>query len=456
MKKSYIIYSLLITGIFSLLSCKKLIEIDLPRNQITTDVVFSDSANTHAAITGIYISMTQSVALDFCSGGITLLTGLSSDELYQTGSTTSYAEFFSSQLLPTNVQALSQWSSAFNYIYTANTCIEEIGKSKSLTVTQRNAFLGEVHFIRAWMYFNLVNLYGDVPLILGTDYQVNRLMPRSPKEEVYRQIVKDLEMAKSMLPKNSIQNTRAGYYATAALLSRVYLYLNDYQKALEEANILINSGTYQIEANLDNVFLTSSKEIIYGLAIANVNRDTWEGYYFVPAATTSLPAYVFTNAFYDSFDTDDQRKHKWTRVNVNAGKSYPIPFKYKLNATVGTVKERYSVLRLAEQYLIRAEAKVRLNDLTGAESDVNVIRKRAGLTPISLQTSETLLSEIHKQRKFELMAEWGHRWFDLKRSNWAQEVIAPLKPNWNAAALLFPIPQSEIDRNVKLTQNEGY
>ena len=114
------------------------------------------------------------------------------------------------------------------------------------------------------------------------------------------------------------------------------------------------------------------------------------------------------------------------------------------------------VLRLAEQYLVRAEARVHLNDLDGALVDVNKIRNRAGLGVASGASNELVLDLIYKERRRELFAEWGHRWFDLKRTGKADAVLSVIKPGWQPTDVLFPIPQSELQNNPNMTQNPGY
>jgi hypothetical protein len=117
------------------------------------------------------------------------------------------------------------------------------------------------------------------------------------------------------------------------------------------------------------------------------------------------------------------------------------------------------VLRLAEQYLVRAEARLKQNKLTGnnsAASDLNAIRHRAGLLNSTAITSEALMAEVLEQRKLELFSEWGHRWLDLKRTGNATNVLGPVKASWQPTDTLYPIPKYELINNHNLTQNEGY
>ncbi|MNR45889.1 SusD family protein [compost metagenome] len=115
------------------------------------------------------------------------------------------------------------------------------------------------------------------------------------------------------------------------------------------------------------------------------------------------------------------------------------------------------MLRLAEQYLIRAEARCKLNNLSGARSDIDAVRTRAGLTAIHSGSNETqLLTAIETERLHEFFGEYGHRWLDLKRTERTTAVLSPVKANWQSTDVLFPIPQAQILINTKLTQNPGY
>jgi len=145
----------------------------------------------------------------------------------------------------------------------------------------------------------------------------------------------------------------------------------------------------------------------------------------------------------------------WVDSITESGQTYYFPFKYKIQSGA-TLTEYSMVLRLAELYLIRAEARVYLNNLSGAEEDLNVIRNRAGLPVTDATDNTTLLNAIMQERRVELFTEWGHRWLDLKRTGQADSVLAPQKPQWQTTSVLYPIPQSEIQNDPNLIQNPGY
>ena len=145
----------------------------------------------------------------------------------------------------------------------------------------------------------------------------------------------------------------------------------------------------------------------------------------------------------------------WVKWVDYVGVQYPIPNKYKSSAP-GT--ERYNLFRLAELYLVRAEASAQMEDIASAVTDINVLRSRAGLLPISDAISKVeCLQAIAHERQVELFAETGHRWLDLKRTGQLDAVLQPLKSaTWAPHAALFPIPLADLQNNPQLEQNPGY
>jgi hypothetical protein len=140
-----------------------------------------------------------------------------------------------------------------------------------------------------------------------------------------------------------------------------------------------------------------------------------------------------------------------------SGVTYVYPTKYKTKTASSDPVEYNVIFRLAEQYLIRAEARIQQDRYADAQSDLNLIRSRAGLPKTTASDKPTLLNAIESENRSEYFAEWGHRWFDLKRWGKVDTVLSTLKfPNWQSTDVLYPIPLTEIQRNPALTQNPGY
>jgi hypothetical protein len=343
--------------------------------------------------------------------------------------------------------------------------------------------LAEAKFVRALFYFYLVNFYGDVPLLLSTDLKVNAISPKVSSAVIYQQIIKDLLEAKNdirddYLSSNaaSISNERLrpNKATVKALLSKVYLYTQNWTSAESEATEIIEDrGTYQLET-LQNTFLKDSREAIWQLqpTVLGKNTSDAESYVLLPGSDISTsgpnggsrPVYL-SNYIFEAFESGDARKLYWTDSVVVDNVVYPFSYKYKTWEANQPRTEYLIVFRLAEQYLIRAEARAHINKLTGvnsASSDLNVIRQRAGLKELSISAAEEILPAIYRERKVELFAELGNRWFDLKRTNLIDEVMNSVASskgsNWSSYKALFPIPIYDITHNPALKghQNPGY
>ncbi len=170
------------------------------------------------------------------------------------------------------------------------------------------------------------------------------------------------------------------------------------------------------------------------------------------------PTYFLTHELLAAFKAGDLRRSHWVDSLIFPENTYYFPVKYKVNTgTQGRISEYYSVFRLAEQYLIRAEARTRQNKLTDAISDINVIRRRANLADLpNTLLQEEIIDTILHERQIEFFCEWGHRWLDLKRTGLADEILSPIKPQWQSYQKLYPIPTTEMQANPALLQNPGF
>lgn len=460
MKKPLNVYVTILALSWSLLlSCKKFLEVSAPANQLVSASVFENNGTAVAAVTGIYVEMMNN-SQQFANNFTTLFAGMSSDEL-RFWSSSFRDEFVTNNISEINHPFLASafWGRAYQYIYAANSCIEGLKASRNVTDSIRKSLIAEAKFVRTFSYYYLVNLFGEVPLILATDHEINGIMARTSVEHLYSQMIEDLREGVELLASNytSGERTRPNKFAAAALLSRIYLHLQDWDNAEKLATEIITSSNYSLLSSLNNVFLKNSREAIWQLQPVNPVYNTWEGFAIITAATVA-PTYVLTNQLYQAFENGDNRKSAWVGTKTVSGQPVFFPSKYKVpGGNSAPVTEYYTILRLAEIILIRAEARNNKGDFAGAVSDVNMIRNRAGL-PNTLATNSTnLTSAIEQERRIELFAEWGHRWFDLKRTGRAEAVLAPLKGStWNANDLLWPIPTTQLNLNSSLVQNPGY
>lgn len=456
-------------------SCKKLVDINAPYTSTNAANVYTNNSTAAAVLTGIYAGMSSS---SFTSGGITSMSyfpGLSADELTLFGGSTNanigFVAYYTNQLL--NTTTPNFWTSIYKIIYVANSAIDGLN-NPAISPNVQQQLTGEAKFVRAFCYFYLVNLYGDVPLVTTTNYSISESMARTPKAQVWQQIISDLVSAESLLNSNYVESDgvtvkasseriRPIKWAAAALLARTYLYTGDYANAESQASLVISDSSLYGLSALNSAFLKDSREAIWQLQTVNPGYNTPDaGTFLLPAAgpstTGAYPVYL-SKTLVSSFETNDKRRANWIDSVIAKGTTYYYPYKYKVYA--GASQEYIMVLRLAEQYLIRAEARAQQGKLTDATNDLNMIRQRAGLPNTTASSQQDILGAILHERQVELFTEWGHRWLDLKRTDSIDSVMNIVEPiksgnSWNSNWQWYPVPISDIQKDAQLTQNTGY
>lgn len=454
----------------TLTSCEKFLAVEPEKSIYSKDIVFSNDVTATSATTGIYGYLYANDV--FAAGsvnGFTAIAGLSADELHYNAETIEKLTIETNEIRSQNYLIGMLWSSAYKTIYATNSAIEGIDASAALSSSTKDKLSGECLFLRAFAYFYLVNMFGDVPILLDTDYEKNAKASRQPVSKVYEQILADLTKARELLPITypSANRVRVNRRAAEALLARVHLYLGHWEDAESYASMLIGDAAYSLPS-LDKVFLSDSREAIWQLMPEGLYVNTSEGDAFLLQTSPFWEdqPYTVTASLMNDFETGDKRLAEWTGTLVNPDGTFDYPAKYKV-FTGGSASNppvpltEYSmVFRLAEQYLIRAEALAHQNKLTDAVRDVDSIRRRADL-PLLKDThpgisQAALLLVIEHERRIEFLAEWGHRWLDLKRTGRAT-ILLGYKTGWAATDELYPIPESERLKNYYLgNQNPGY
>src|ERR1700744_368135 len=248
-KKTIYIYSL--AGICCLSvfgACRKFVQIPPSPGTITTTQLFADSTDAIAALTGIYVNVfVNTNSLNAGSGFMTLYPGMAADEM-NPPFPGSDAEFSGNAISPTNQGSERIWTSCYSYIYQANACIDGVTASKTLSPSLQARVIGEAKFFRAFFHRNLTNVFGGVPLVETSDYNVTAKLGRTSVPAVYEAIIADLVSADSLLKTIQLPNVsyRVNHFAVEALLARVYLYNGEWQKAQVYADQVINGGGYTL------------------------------------------------------------------------------------------------------------------------------------------------------------------------------------------------------------------
>lgn len=454
-KKSYIALITILIFFIVFSACKKFVTVDELKDSMLSSQVFNNNESANAAVLGIYQSLkvTTSVAIN-------VMSSFSSDDLVYQGSGQETDDFFKNNLNSSNSSL--PWSTLYNTIYRANSAIEGLEAGTGIPDERKKQLLAEAKFLRAYAYFYLVSFFGDVPLLTTTSVEKNSIAPRNASAEVYTLITTDLLNAQATLPADlstgAGKKTRVNKWAATALLARVYLYQKKYVMAEQEATAVIESGLYTMLDSPNGIFNRNNSEAIFQL-----DRFSGETFALLDFLTPALPItsanYVLNSSLIGAFEINDMRKTAWLYPISYLGNDYYVPYKFRVKATSET-SELETPLRMAEQYLIRAEARAMQDNYSGAIEDINLIRLKHGklTTPLSAPVKqEDAITIVMHERRVELFTEGGHRWLDLKRTEKLNEVMQLAKPTtWKSTALLYPIPLADLQRNPNLKQNSGY
>lgn len=492
--KKYIKLVILGIGILSLTSCEEafndFLDIRPVSQSIAVDNSNSDTALTYktaaeveAALGGLYAEFrNEYFELDYFVNG-----DAQSDDAYAGADNPANFQIDEFSIDATNTNVSRDWAYLYSTIGKANEIINNVERvpDQQLSNTRKSEIKGEASFIRAFMYFHLVRLWGDVPIQLTEIRTVSaELLPeiypimfpaRSPQAEVYAQIIADLEYAlgtvrvsapnKGLITKGAVNSVLAKVYATREP--------KDWNKVLEHTAAVI-AGGYSLLPEYDMLWNNqneNSAESIFEINYEGTNASgNWGASMFM--GTDWKKFNTPSNDLVRAFDQEGDVIRKNSSIvfkNVSGLWSDPywpstnFPFINKYRNITSPSPQNYIFIRLADILLLRAEALTETGDLTSAADLVNQVRERVDLPPITETTQDAMRLLIAKERRLELAFE-GHRWFDLKRTGRAIEVISnlqgpggePLNYPINENKLWWPIPQSELDNNTKLVQNEGY
>lgn len=462
---------LILTIPFLITSCNNFIDLD-PVSQQNANTFYKDSLEMDQALTAAYNAL-QSID-QYGGDGFSSFMEVTSDNTWNENVTMgggAYASFDNFIVDPTNIQVQKTWVACYDGIQRCNIVITRLEKNDEISEDFKLRKQGEAYFLRALTYFNMVRIWGGVPLITEEVTNVNDAFnhTRSTIEAVYEQIIKDLEFAAKYLPisYNSSNMGRATKGAAQTLLAKVYLTRNDWQQALSLLNDVITSGQYDLLNNFADVFSVDNKNNKESIFEVQFDK-TIEGQGYMggdPLITGSdvnnLPSANLLKLFEEN--PDDRKEASVINLGVQGWRLY------KWHDTKGTnngMGFNIIVLRYADVLLMAAET---MNELGYGQPKaleyLNLIRKRSHAqeyTNLDLPNQEVFREAIAKERRLELAFE-NHRWFDLLRTNKAIEVLnksngASIYPiSVKSYQLLFPIPQAEIDASGhKLEQNEGY
>lgn len=435
-------------------SCDSILDTE-PRQEISEDLALTTSDNVEAVLVGAYNELGDD---DVWGGRMMMLPDLlgvqsGNGDMTWSGTFEQPRQVFFKNIRVDNDFIASTWTEAYEVINIANNVLSALDV---VDADIRDRVEGEALFLRGSLYFELVRLFGKawndgdpssnpaVPLVLQPTREINENseIPRNTVQEVYNQAIADLQSAKSLLPEDN--GVFANRYAAGAMLARIYLQQQDYDAARSEANELIGSGQFDLVDNYAGVFNnsnTNTSEDIFALQITNQDGDNDLNTFYAADLDGGRGDIEINQVHLDKYEAGDERLDLFytdpTTGDTRTG---------KWQNQFGNIP----ILRLAEMYLIRAEANLQEGaPFTGPNTpteDLNVIRGRAGLVDLGAVT----LQDIWDERFLELAFE-GHFLHDVKRSEGTVGTTS-----WNDNVLVYPVPQRERDANGNLTQNPGY
>lgn len=454
--KRYIKLAVVLLSSVYMAGCSDFLDVDVPDDQLDEGKVFEDDRMAASAMVGVYTKLRSSGFFAGTVSGMGVQLGCYTDELeVTTAQTVEFRFFYENVLTSSNTGVKSLWDNSYQQVFAANSIIENIKSSQKLTEGVRKQLLGEALAIRALLHFYLCQTYGSVPYVTSTDYNINRMIKKQPVQEVMQLAIDDLEEAEQLLSPvyPGTERVRFNQTAVQALLARMYLYTESWVLAKQYAQTVISSAGYALETP-DKTFLRESKSAILQLKPGFDGGNTSEAAAYT-FNTAPAPNLRLSNHLLEAFELGDNRRTHYVRF-VGQDMANAHAFKYK---TVGNtaVSAEYSILlRLEEQYLIAAEAAAELGEWDTCNEMLNALRFRVGLEEITVSTKETALNAVLQERRVELLCEFGHRFYDLKRRNHLSD-LSIVKANWQPHFSVLPLPESELLLNPNLLpQNNGY
>jgi len=434
--------------LLSLLSCKKFLDVE-PKDAVSDEINIVDKGSAETALNGTYRALASNAYYGQTFQFVNYLRG---GDLGWGDSRTVNREFIQNNVRADNEEVNNVWVAIYKTVNLSNHIIAKVPTVSDPTFTQadKDKILGEAYFIRALCYFDLVRTWGGIPLIVKPSVNATdtRGIVRSSVNDVYNFIEQDLEKAELLLT-NSTNRIRATKKTVWALKARLHLYKGEWALAETYAtNVISDIANYSLVKPFGNWFQNNavgSRESIletaYSSVITNTHRNSW-----LPPERGGIRSWFPVDSFVTPMNDaaiGGARKVLIAKATTNLwyGQLY-----YRSPAT-----DPSYVLRVAELFLIRAEARAKQTNYIGAEEDINAVRLRSDLTPITIGTTEEAVLAIEQEIRFEFFAE-PHRFFYLVRNELLDDKLHITDVN----KYLLPIPNPQIVVDPSLVQNPGY
>ncbi|MCU0339063.1 MAG: RagB/SusD family nutrient uptake outer membrane protein [Spirosomaceae bacterium] len=462
MKKNKILVGLVLS--LALGSCTEILS-PKPIDILADQFVLNEAKDVQTVRIGAYNAFRGMASPKVMIGDFT------ADFIQHNGTFTDYQELGNKQITAANGLAGALWGGVYSTVYVCNFLLEKLPTVPGVTEADRKLVTAEAKFLRGMAYFTGATTFGGIPNVTTTDVTTNRTVARASKDEIMANALKDIQESLTDLPEGSPTQGRAIFagYATKnaarAALARYYLYTRNWTQAEQFASQVIATNRYDLVSYIDVVARDFNPESIFEMGYTAAD-DPGTSNFGLNNILVGRREVIPANS-YITLITNRESGERSATVDIDFGKQGGGDNGWSV-VKYGTPDEDNNnivIFRLAEMYLIRAEARAQQANITGAVSDLNVLRTRAGRNLTAAQrppmvvagTQSEILGVIERERVYELSFE-GHRWYDLVRTGRAQAVMSAFTPNWNQKYELWPIPQTEIQRNSALAgqQNPGY
>ncbi|CAM3938203.1 RagB/SusD family nutrient uptake outer membrane protein [Mucilaginibacter galii] len=445
MKTLYIKNILLVATVLVTASCKKYLEV-IPNNALPTESAITDAGTARAAIIGAYDRVQGYYASSYPTLGT-----ITTDNVVFNGTLSEYLQLDQNAVPTDNVITVSAYQSIYRAINSANSVIAYVPavQDAQLTTVEKNKILSEAYFIRALGYFDLARGWGGVQLQLKptTDLTVLKGIKRSTLDQTYDQVLADLIQAEQLLPEDATTRNRAQKSAARALRARLHLYRKQWADAENYATQVISNTKYSLVKPYKSFFTApfQTAESVLELAYSVNDRNTYWNLWY-PSSAGGQYTLKPSDALVTKLNNPSIGGTRNTLVAGTGSSVYGV-----LYNTTATGTDPSYLIRIAELYLIRAEARAQQNKLVEATADLNAVRSRADAGATTAVGQGPLLQAIEDENGVEFAFE-AHRWFDLVRTERAGAVLGLNNRNY----WLFPIPYSDVLSDPDVTQNPGY
>jgi hypothetical protein len=451
-------YSIVLT-LAVLASCQQILE-PKPVDLLVDDLVLNAANDVQPVRIGLYNAFRGMGASNMIAGDFT------ADYIQANGTFNDYIQFGTKRITSTNDVVDILWTRLFSTIYVANFILERLPSVSGVKDDTRKQVLAEARFMRGWANFIGAYTYGDIPKVTTTDNQTNTQIARTAKADILASVLADYQAALTDLPDVTSASTNATTNATylnkvncRAALARFYLYQKNWVQAEALATQVITSGVYTLLTNYSDVITKdftaeSVLEVGYNLSDDPGTSATGLNNLLVGRREV-IPSNQLVAAL---ISTEAGTRSQTITFNAQQQRASDNGWTVRKYGTASEDNNNIVYMRLAELYLIRAEARAqqgKLTGATGAVADLNVLRTRAKAPAITLTVQADVLLAVERERVYELAFE-GQRWYDLVRTGRAQAVMSAFSPNWDSHYELWPIPQRETQLNTSLVQNPGY